>query len=111
MGHQVIMQPNGKLAIFSDGVDGWLVSDASAEEIVEYYAERAAETARQSARETVAAVLTGHERRVYHQFTMTFAEANAHARFAGSETLEGPVDEELLAELIAEREAADNDGD
>lgn len=80
MGHQVIIQPDGKLAIFSSFSDTWIIMDATPGEITEYYARRAAENARRSARETVRTVLDGNEREIYAQFAMTFAEANKRSR-------------------------------
>jgi len=49
MGHQIIKQPDGKLAVYSSGVDAWVVVDASPEELLDYYAKRAADDARRSA--------------------------------------------------------------
>jgi hypothetical protein len=80
MGHQIIRQPDGKLAIFSNGVDAWIRVDASAQEIEDYYAERAAQDARRSARETLEHVLAGEPHQVYCQFAMTFDEANEASR-------------------------------
>jgi hypothetical protein len=80
MGHQIIRQPDGKLAIFSTGVDVWIVMDSTADEIADYYARKAAESARESAARTVQAVLAGRPREVYAQFAMTFEEANAESR-------------------------------
>jgi hypothetical protein len=85
MGHQIIKQPDGKLAVFSSGTDTWILSDATAADLEDYYAERAAEDARRSARETLEHVLAGESRRVYRQFAMTFDEANQSSRESGGE--------------------------
>ena len=85
MGHQIIQQPDGKLAIFSTGVDSWIVMDATPDEIADYYAERAAADARRSARNTLNRVLAGKPREVYCQFAMTFDEANQESREHGGE--------------------------
>lgn len=80
MGHQIIKQPDGRLAIFSSGVDTWIMKDAEPGAVEDYYAMRAAEDARRSARETISHVLAGEPQKVYYQFTMTFEEADAIAR-------------------------------
>jgi len=76
MGHQIIRQPDGKLAVFSSFTDTWILFDASPEELLEYYADRAAEEARKQTQETLAQVLAGHPTHVYYQFAMSFDEAN-----------------------------------
>jgi hypothetical protein len=76
MGHQIIRQPDGLLAVFSSFSDTWIIEDASPEEILDYYAERAAEDARRSTQRTLDAVLAGGPREAYYQFAMTFGEAN-----------------------------------
>lgn len=98
-GRQVIRQPDGKLAVFSEGVDRWLRWDMTADEAIEWFAAQAAAEARKSAQHTVHAVLAGHPEEVYCDFAVTFAEANAHSQHSGGEVLEGPVDADLLAEL------------
>jgi hypothetical protein len=92
MSHQIIKQPDGKLAVFSDNVDAWILYDASPDEVVRYYEERAAKDARESAQRTVDLVLADQPRKVYYQFAMTFEEADAGA-------------EVPLARLRAEAEA------
>lgn len=87
MGHQIIKQPDGLLAVWSTGTDSWILYDGTPEEIVEYYAERAAEDARRSARATVDAVLAGEPERRYYQFTMTFEEANREHLERGHEPI------------------------
>lgn len=89
MAYQVIRQPSGKLAVFSTGADRWAVYDAEPEEIVEWFAQRAADNARLSARETVNVVLAGNPRQIYAQFAMTFEEANAKSAEDGGMTLPG----------------------
>lgn len=96
MGHQIVKQPNGLLAIFSDGVNAWLRWDMTPHDVTEYYAERAAQSARESAARTVHKVMTDRPREAYYQFTQTFAELNAVAKASGSEVLDGPVDEDVL---------------
>ena|SRR5215472_14933325 len=76
MGHQIIKQPDGKLAVFSSFTDTWILFDASPEELLDYYAERAAAEARKQTQVTLDLVLSGQQTRAYYQFTMSFDEAN-----------------------------------
>lgn len=76
MGHQIIRQPDGKLAVFSTGTDSWILYDATAEELLDHYAERAAQRAREDTQRAIDAVTSGEPRRVYYQFVMTFEEAD-----------------------------------
>jgi hypothetical protein len=108
MGHQIIKQPDGLYAIFSSVVDSWIVYDATRQDVIDYYAEKAAEDARRSAARTLDQV-DENPRGAYYQFTMTFAEANATSKAHGGELLPGPVDEKLLAELT-EVWGGDDDG-
>ena len=85
MGHQIIRQPDGKLAVFSSVTDTWILMDAAPADLEDYYAERAAEDARRSARETLEHVLAGEPRKAYCQFAMTFDEANQSSRESGAE--------------------------
>jgi hypothetical protein len=88
MGYQVIRQPDGLLAVFSSYVDCWAVYDASPEEVVDWFAERAAADARRDAQRVVDAVQGGEPRKVYYQFAMTFEEANAMSGEHGGEVLQ-----------------------
>lgn len=75
VGNQIIKQPNGFFAVFSSNTETVLVWDATADEIVEHFAERAAWDARDAARRLVALVDSGNTREAYHQFAMTWDEA------------------------------------
>jgi hypothetical protein len=101
MGHQIIKQPNGLLAIYSNGVDAWVMWNMTPKQVVHYYAKRAAQSARESAQDAVNHVMADEPNKVYCQFTMTFAEANARSKAGqgGDDGPEGPVDEKLLEEL------------
>jgi hypothetical protein len=99
MGHQIITQPDGKLAVYSSSVDAWILFNASPEELVEYYAERAAEDARRDVQRILGHVLAGEPREVYYQFAMTFEEADDLVAEHGNQR---------LAELQA---AADDDAE
>lgn len=76
MGHQVIKQPNGQFAVFDSGGDEWIFADATEEELLEYYEQRAAERARKDTMRILEAVKADEPHRVYYQFAMTFKEAN-----------------------------------
>lgn len=112
MGHQIIKQPDGRLAIYSSVVDAWICWDMSEADVENYYAERAANDARESARRTVNHVMAGNPSEVYCQFAMTFAEANAHSKAGqgGDQGPEGPVDAELYRELL-HPDGMEDDGD
>lgn len=58
MGQQIIVQPDGKLAIFSTITDTLIVTDATEEEIVEWRAEQAADMARMLTRNDIAHALS-----------------------------------------------------
>ena len=75
MSHQIIKQPDGKLAVFSSGVDDWIITGVTRDELCGYYAGEAAKEAHQSALEACNAVLAGEPRAVYYQSTMTYEEA------------------------------------
>jgi hypothetical protein len=110
MGHQVIKQPDGKYAIFSSFTDTWIVYDATRQDVIDYYAEKAAKDAREAAARLLDDV-DENPRKAYFQFAMTFAEANAQSKASGGEVLDGPVDEKLLAELEAPWDEAEDGTD
>lgn len=96
MGVQVIKQPDGQLALFSDETSRWLRWNMSGGGVVEWFAAQAAAGARQSYQAVVERVLAGEPQ---HGYAETFAEANAYSQHSGGEVLAGPVDPALLAEL------------
>jgi hypothetical protein len=75
MSQQVIRQPNGKYGVFSSITDTIIVWDATDVELVEWFAEQAAEDARQAARRVLGHVAAGQPRKAYFQFTLTWEEA------------------------------------
>lgn len=77
MGHQIVLQPDGRLAVWSSIVDDWILFDADPAELVEHYAARAAEKAREDTERTVRLVLKGEARAAYFQFVRTFDEFQA----------------------------------
>ena len=85
MGNQIIKQPDGRFAIFSSITDTIIVWDATADEIVEYFAEQAAERAREDVRRKIEHVAAGEPRRAYFQFAMTWEEALATDREFGGD--------------------------
>ncbi|GGK61501.1 hypothetical protein Sme01_03240 [Sphaerisporangium melleum] len=85
MGNQIIRQPDGHLAIFCSSTDTIIIWDATAEEIVEWFAEQAAERAREDARRHVENVATGDARNSYYQFTKTWEQALTMDREHGGE--------------------------
>ncbi len=85
MGNQIIRQPDGHFAIFSSNTDTIIVWDATKDEVVEWFVERAAERARQDAQRVIDHVAAGDPRRAYFQFAMTWEEALATDRERGGE--------------------------
>lgn len=75
MSHQIIPQPDGRLCVWSTVVDEIIIVDAEPDELVEYYADRASEDAREKSRRIIDLVSAGQARKVYYQFTMSYAEA------------------------------------
>lgn len=75
MGYQIIRQPNDLFAIFSSYTNTIIVYDGTEDEIVEWFADEAAERAREGIRRTIGFVAAGEPRRAYFQFAMTWEEA------------------------------------
>lgn len=80
MSDQIIKQPDGLLAVWSTVVDDWTITDASPAELLDHYAEQAAEDARRRVQRAIDAVVGSDPKRVYHQFAMTFDEAQERRR-------------------------------
>lgn len=80
MGQQIIRQPDGKLAVFSSITDSLIVTDATAEEIVEWRAQRAAEAERERTWAELKRVQDEANERPYFQFTLTWEEASEKDR-------------------------------
>jgi len=76
MGHQIIKQPDGLLAVFDSVTDSWIFADATEKELLKYYEKRAAKQARKETLRVLEAVQADEPHRVYYQFTKTFKEAN-----------------------------------
>lgn len=80
MGCQIIRQPSGQFALFDSVTDTIIFWDATEDEIVEWFAEQAAASARGEARRKVDLVAAGNARAVYHQRVMTWEKALAEDR-------------------------------
>lgn len=83
MGRQIIRQPDGRYAVFCSVTDTIVVWDATEEEVVELFAERAADRARQDVRRLLGYVAAGNPRKAYFQFALTWEEALAMDREHG----------------------------
>jgi hypothetical protein len=82
VGWQIIRQPDGKLSIFSSVVDDWVGRNLTVDEVVEVlFAEEPLhlEARKTSIRQLAERVAAGE--RAYHQFTMTYADAERLAAF------------------------------
>lgn len=73
MGVQIIKQPDGKLAVFCRSSNEFVVWDAPAREVLDWFAEDAAKQARQSALIKIEQIACG--KRPYAQFTLSWEEA------------------------------------
>jgi len=74
MSRQIIIQPDGKLAVWSTGVDDFVIVDADDEELVKYYAEKAYQQAANETADTIAQLRNGDN--VLYQFQLTWEKAN-----------------------------------
>lgn len=81
MGHQIIVQPDGLLCVWSTVVDDFLLTDATGQELVDWYTQQAADKAREETVRVVNAVTFGEAKKIYRQFTMTYDEAEATRRW------------------------------
>lgn len=85
MGHQIIEQPDGRLAVFSTVVDAFVVLDATPEELADWYAEEAAKDARERTQRQVARLLRDGPRETYGRRALTWDEALRMHRERGHE--------------------------
>lgn len=88
MANQIIRQPDGRFAVFCRNTNTITVYDASETEVVEFFAEAAAEAAREDVRRKLKHVAAGEPGRVYFQHTLTWDEALASDREHGGEVSE-----------------------
>lgn len=75
MGHQIIRQPDDRLAIFSTYTDTIIVWDATADEVMQWFVDLAVERTRRDVGRLLENVEGGTPEKVYHQFAMTWDEA------------------------------------
>lgn len=73
MGQQIIKQPNYKYAVFSSISDGFIICDATREQIVDLLVENERERIQASTERIFKLLDEGGK--PYHQFTMTWEEA------------------------------------
>lgn len=92
MGHQIIIQPDGKLAVFSSVVDSWILYDATPDELIAYYLDLEIEISKR-----VFDVVNGTARKT--QFSLTFEKADEISKRTTGQTLE-----EMRAEHDAEKQ-------
>lgn len=87
MGHQVVKQPDGHLAVWSTETDDWVLLDADPVDVLDYFVGLAAADALRSTQQVLDAVLGGEPRRVYFQFTRTYEqlETERKRRHGGGE--------------------------
>ncbi|MBJ7902797.1 hypothetical protein IF655_05740 [Streptomyces sp. DSM 110735] len=72
MGQRIIRQPDGRLVVFSSNTDSLIITDATAEEIVEWRAAEAAKEARRANRAELERVLDPDNPRPYRQLMLTW---------------------------------------
>jgi hypothetical protein len=85
VGHQIIRQPDGRLAVFSTGVDAWVRKDSTPADLEDWYAARAAEDSRLSTRRALEDLAEAEARGGDPLFRLTFDEANRESRGHGGE--------------------------
>lgn len=74
MAEQIIVQPDGRLAVFSSVVDDFIVLDATPPELMEWRTKRAADKEREHTRREIGHVLSDPSH-AYYQFALTWDEA------------------------------------
>jgi hypothetical protein len=75
MGKQIIKQPDGLYAVWSHNVDGFILFDATPEEIIDEWVEGQRQGITKMVNDVVESLEKGL--RPYYQFTMTWGEALA----------------------------------
>jgi hypothetical protein len=82
MAHQIIRQPDGKLAVYSSVVGALVVTDATPQEVIDWKVSQVVEHVTDLMQRDLDLVLAGEARKVYYQFTMTWEEAVERSRRA-----------------------------
>lgn len=98
MGQQIIIQPNGKLCIFSSVVDAITGYNFTEDELIEHYVAEQRITIAENVRRKVKQLRAGEK--AYFQFTRTFREALDETREGFPESVE-EIERETAAELPA----------
>lgn len=87
MSKQIIKQPDGRLAVFSDNVDGWVLFDATPEEVLEYFEDafiarvfRDLDRLRKETRQILQDIADGQVPFMYRALGFTFEEADSLAQ-------------------------------
>lgn len=75
MSDQIIVQPDGKLCVYSSISGQFVFVDATPEELIEWRITEAADAARERTQRALAHVLGGHPEKIYRNATMTWEEA------------------------------------
>ena len=75
MGRQIIMQPDGRFAIWSSVVDDFILRDATEKDVIIKYMDHALDGLEERVRIAISTVQAGHAERSYSQFAMTWKEA------------------------------------
>lgn len=105
MGHAVVRQPDGLLAVWSSVVDDFVVVNATLDEIARLYAEEAYEREEGLAREACArAMETGTSSRRSDPMTWERACEIRRARGVVVDPREEPIDEEVLVAVSTRAE-------
>lgn len=100
MSWQIIAQPGGLFAVFSSITDTFVMYDATSNEVVAEFAERAAQEERVRVRKLLAHVEAGEPHRAYYQFALTWEEALAADEEHGGE----------VWQIFNDRKGHDSDG-
>lgn len=77
MGQQIILQPDGKLCVFSTVEGAFILMDESPDDLINFYGVAAATKAREQTARIIKLVLDGRSEKYYHRLGYTYAEAAA----------------------------------
>ncbi|MFM9373292.1 hypothetical protein [Streptomyces sp. Da 82-17] len=75
MGHQIIEQPDGRLAVFSSVVDSFVLLDATPEELTDWYAAEAEREARARTQRLLDRLQERGPQQVYGRHALTWSDA------------------------------------
>jgi hypothetical protein len=83
VGQQIIVQPDGLLAVFSSVTDSLIITDATPEELVQWRADEATKKAEEATRREIRIVKAGKQWQIYLR-ALTWEEASATDKGEGS---------------------------